>query len=250
MRLAPMDGLSKLLDFSSSTDTPPFHLGAILNAAGTMYDTTSNVANWGACELMCVANASIAILPGTVVHWDKNFRVLATAAAASELGLGSPVGIAVTNFSAGSTTEQYGWIIVSGVTPAKFSVAATTGKVYMGTAGLLTPTQGAGIQLMSASTIIAGASTFTRTGKTQTGSSAVKFAHTAGMYVGQAISGTGIPASSVISALPTDGTSVLIGSAVGTLVTATASASVTCTMTNTSHGIVQISRPFVQGQIL
>lgn len=251
MRLAPIDAaVTRLLDFSTSSDVYLMQLGSIIGAAGTQYDTTANVGNWGTCEVMSVSsNQAAAILPGTVCHYDKNFRIAPTAVAASELGLGQPVVIALTNFGIGSVTEQYGWALVSGQCPAAFSVAATTGKVYVGTAGKLTPTQGAGIQLLNASTVIAGASTFTRAGTTRVGSSVVKFGNVGGMYVGQAISGTGIPASSVISAVNPDGTSVLIGSAVGTLVTATATGSVTCTLTNTNYGIVQVNRPFVQGQI-
>jgi hypothetical protein len=251
MRLAPIDAaVTRLLDFNLSSDVPLMQVGSIIGASGTMFDTTSNVGNWGNCEVMSVSsNGAAAILPGTVVHWDKNFRISATAAAASEVNKGWPVAITLTNFQIGSTTEQYGWVLVSGTCPAAFSVAATTGTVFVGTAGKLTPTAAAGGQLLNAQTLIAGASTFTRSGTTKTGSSVVKFPNVGGMYVGQAISGTGIPASSVISALPPDGASVLIGSAVGTLVTATASATVTCTMTNTGYGIIQCHRPFVQGQI-
>lgn len=250
MRLAPIDSVvTRLLDFNSSYDVPLMALGTLLAAAGTQYDTTANVANWGACEVMSVSSVqAAAILPGTIVHLDKNFRIAPTAAAASEVGLGKAVYVALTNFAIGSVTEQYGWVIVSGICPVLFSVAATAGAVYAGTAGKATPTAANGAQLLNAVTLIAAASTFTRTGKTQSGSSRVKFPNTGGMYVGQAISGTGIPASSVISAVNPDGVSVDIGSAVGTLVTATATGSVTVTMTNTGYGIVQVNRSFVQGQ--
>lgn len=252
MRLAPIDGvITRLLDFGQSYDNPLMSLGMLIGATGTMYDTTANVANWGFCELMSVSSIqAAAITPGTLCHIDKNFRIAPTAAAASELGLGQNVVVALTNFGIGNVTEQYGWALVSGVCPVQYSVAATVGKVYMGTAGKATPSQSAGIQLLNAVCTVAAVSTFTRTGKTLSGSSIVKFANTGGMYVGQTISGTGIPASSVISSLLPDGTSALIGSAIGTLVTATATGSVTVTLTNTNYGICQLSRPFVQGQIL
>lgn len=251
MRLAPMDNISPaLLDFSSSHEERKFNLGAILHAVGTDYDTTANVANWGQAELIYVANADVAITPGTVVTIDKNFRVTASAAAASMVNTGQGVAIALTNFAAGSTTVQYGWVLRRGTCPAQFSVAATAGAVYCGTAGKLTPTAANGAQLLNARTLIAGAATFTRTGKTKSGSSRVEFANVAGMYPGQAISGTGIPANSVISSVDPDGRGVLIGSAIGALVTATATGSVTCTMTNTGYGIVHISYPVVQSQVV
>lgn len=248
MRLSPVSALGpRLLDFSVSDDVQEFGLGTSLEATGTDYDTTANVANWGAAELLYVANASVAILPGTLVVMDKNFRVVATAA--SEANSGKPVYVALTHFAAGSTTVQYGWVLRRGICPVKYSVAATTGRVFGGTAGLATPTAAVGVQILNALCLIAGASTFTRAGTTRTGSSLVRFSSVAGMYPGQAISGTGIPGSSVISSIDPSGNGVIIGSAVGTPVSATASATVTCTMTNTGHGIVHVDCPVFQSQI-
>lgn len=250
MRLAPLDNISStLLNFATSSDVKQFPLGMLVRACGTDYDTTSGVANWGMAELMYVSNVSIAIPNGTVCGYDKNWRALATLSAASVANSVLSVGVAVTNFSAGSTTEQYGWLMRRGVCPAKFSVAATAGVVYTGTAGLCTPTATAGGQILGARTTIAAVTTFTRAGTTKTGSSNVRFANVAGMYPGQAISGTGIPASSVISAIDSSGTNIVIGSAIGTPVAATATGTVTATMTNTGYGILSIEYPFIQGQI-
>ena len=251
MRLAPLGLLTgSLLDFSTSSDAKEMSLGTIVHAQGTDYDTTANVANWGQAELVYVSSTqAAALIPGTILVQDKNFRVAASAAAATQANTGQGLLVALTNFGIGSTTEQYGWALRRGVGPVLFSVAATVGKVFAGTAGKATPTAAAGSQILNATTLIAAASTFTRTGLTKTGSSRVKFPNVAGMFVGQAISGTGIPASSVISAIDSNGTDVLIGSAIGTLVTATASGSVTVTMTNTGYGIVQWDYPFYQGQI-
>ena len=250
MRLAPITLLGpKLLDFSTSDDVQEMALGTVVEAAGTDYDTTANVANWGIAEVVYVANASVAILPGTICVIDKNFRVVASAAAATEANTGKPLYVALTNFAAGSSTVQYGWVLRRGIAPVRYAVAATTGRVFAGTAGLATPTAAAGVQILNAACLIAAASTFTRTGRTQSGSSRVEFSNVAGMYVGQAISGTGIPASSVISAIDPDGRGVTIGSAVGTAVNATATGSVTVTLTNTGFGICQLSLPAFQGQI-
>lgn len=250
MRLAPINVTGpRLLDFSVSDDVQRMALGTTIEATGTDYDTTANVANWGLAELVMVANVSVAILPGTICVIDKNFRVVASAAAATEANTGKPLYVAITNFAAGSTTPQYGWVMRRGIAPVRTSVAATAGRVFAGTAGTITPTAAAGVQILNMQCLIAGASTFTRSGKTRTGSSRVEFSNVGGMYVGQAISGTGIPASSVISSIDPDGTGVSIGSAVGTLVTATASATVTCTLTNTGFGICQFDAPFFQGQI-
>lgn len=250
MRLAPLDvSVGNLLDFSTSADVKKMQLGTVVQCTGTDYDTTANVANWGVAEVIYVANNSVAILPGALCVIDKNFRIVASAAAATQANTGQQVYVALTNFGVGSPTEQYGWALRRGTCPVQFSVAATVGAVYAGTAGKATPTAAAGSQILSMRTLIAGASTFTRLGSTKTGSSKVKFGSVTGVYVGQAISGTGIPASSVVSSIDTDGVTVNIGSAVGTLVVATATASVTVTFTNTNFGIVNMDYPFYQGQI-
>jgi hypothetical protein len=251
MRMSPIDALAgRLLDFSLSSDVAVHQRGFPMDAVGTDYNTTANVSNWGHAELLYVGyTGAAAMTPGSVCQIDKDFRVALTAAAASEINLGKPLYVSLTNFAIGSVTEQYGWVLRRGICPVQFSVAATVGPVFLGTAGKLTPTAAAGGQLLNARTLIAAVSTFTRTGATLSGSSIVKFGNVSGMYVGQAISGTGIPASSVISAINPDGTSVLIGSAIGTLVTATATGSVTVTLTNTGFGIVQLDRAFSQGQI-
>lgn len=251
MRLAPIDAVGpRLLDFSVSDDVKEMALGTVIQAVGTDYDTTANVANWGDAELLYVSNVGVAILPGTLVVMDKDFRVAATAVAATEANQGKPLYVALTNFAVGSTTEQYGWVLRAGVCPIRYSVAATAGRVFLGTAGVATPTPAAGAQILNAICLIAAVSTFTRAGTTRAGSSQVKFGNVAGMYVGQAISGVaGIPGASVISAINPDGTSIIIGSAVGTPVAATATGTTVCTMTNTGFGICRIDKPTSQSQI-
>jgi hypothetical protein len=180
---------------------------------------------------------------------DKNFAVVASAAAATQANTGQSVYVALTNFAVGSTTPQYGWVMRRGIAPVRYGVAATAGRVFASTAGLATPTAAAGVQILSATCLIAAASTFTQQGRTVVGSSRVNFSNVAGMYPGQAISGTGIPASSVISSIDPNGTTIIIGSAVGTPVTATAAGNATMTFTNTGYGICMIDGPFYQGQI-
>lgn len=249
MRLAPIDSLMpKLLDFNTSSDVKGIAMGSLVSANGTDYDTTANVSNWGTAELIYVSSNGAAVIPpGTLVTLDKNFRITLTAG--SEANSGRPVFVTLTNFQIGSTTEQYGFVLRSGMCPVAYSVAATVGPVFGGTTGKATPTAAAGVQILNARCITAGAATFTRNGSTRVGSSAVKFGNVGGMFVGQAISGTGIPASSVISAIQPDGVNVIIGSAVGTPVVATATGNQVITMTNTGFGICEFDRATFQGQI-
>lgn len=249
MRLALLDVVGpRLLDFSVSDDVQEMARGTMSQAAGTDFDTTANVSNWGACEIMYASSVGAAVvLPGTLVVLDKNFRITPTAA--SEANSGRPVYVALTNFQIGSTTEQFGWILRAGMCPVRYSVAATAGPVYGGTAGLATPTPAIGVQILNARCITAAVATFTRAAVTRNGSSQVKMGNVGGVFVGQAVSGTGIPASSVVSAINPDGTSFIIGSAIGTPVVATATGNPTLTFTNTGYGICQIDRPTFQSQI-
>lgn len=249
MRLAPIDAaVQRLLDFSTSSDVPLLRPGTMMNAVGTDFDLTANVSNWGACEVMSVSSNGAAVIPpGQLVIIDKNFRISLTAA--SQANKGSPVYVTLTNFQIGSTTEQYGWVLRSGICPIAYSVAATVGNVYGGTAGKATPTAAAGVQILNAICLTAAIATFTKGGTTRNGSSLVKLGNLTGVYVGQAISGTGIPGASVVSAMNPDGTSLIIGSAVGTPVSATATGTNVMTFTNTGFGICQIDRPTFQSQI-
>jgi hypothetical protein len=252
MRLAPLNMTGVLLDFSTSEDAPttgygpsgsssPFSPGTIISAAPTDgIDTGTNVPNWGICEIMYVFNSSTAIIPGTLVVVDKDFNIVVNPATSNT---GRPVYVALTNFAAGSTTRQGGWVLVSGIAPVTFSVAATAGAVYRGTAGNATPTAAAGAQILNATTLIAAASAFTRQVTTQNGGTFLKMARVNGCFIGQTVSGTGIPASTEISAIDPGGNGVTLNNAM------TATGTVTGTFTPTGYGIVHFQRAFIQGQI-
>lgn len=255
MRLAASSGglSGRLLDFSASVDYPttgftngmtsPFTPGGMLEAAPTDgVDTTANIANWSYSELVYVfSTGAAAILPGTVCVIDKNFVITAVASTAN---LGQPLFVALTHFAIGSTTRQAGWVMRSGVCPIRTSVAMTADvAVFIGTAGVVTPTAAAGKQILGCRSLIAGASAFTRMGTTRTSSRYLRMTRVTGNYVGQAVSGTGIAGGSTIASIDPSGMGVTLSADM------TASADVTVTFTNTGFGICHIDRPFAQGQI-
>lgn len=248
MRLAPLQLTGSLLNFDGSSDSPEYVVGAQLEAVPTDgLDTTTNVANWGQCKLMYVRYTGSSVLnPGRLVTTDHTHAISDVGNTAN---LAQSVFVTLSRFTAGNTTTQYGWVLMAGICPVQFAVAATTGSLFIGGAGQATPTAAAGKQILNARTVVAAASTFTRSVTTKNGSSRVAIARVTGVYVGQAISGTGIPASSVVSSIDPGGNAVIIGSAVGTPVSATATGTVTATFTNTGYGIVQMVMPFAQGQI-
>lgn len=248
MRLAPVDLMGpRLLNFDNSDSEQRMAVGTPLTAAATDFSTTANVGNWGTCELVYTRYASSTVInPGRILALDKNFTILDNPNTANT---GRRVYVALSRFTAGDVNVQYGWVLRSGICPVQYGTAATVGPVYFAAAGTATPTLQAGKQILNANCLIAAVSTFTKTVQTRNGSSQVGMPNMAGVYVGQAISGTGIPASSVVSSIDPGGRFVVIGSAIGTPVTATASGSVTGTFTNTGYGIVEIDRGFVQGNI-
>src|SRR5580765_6281219 len=146
MRLAPLgQATPRLLDFSTSDSELKWQRGTILSATATDINFSSGVPNWGEAELIYVGYIGAAVvLPGTLCSMVANFRFNVTAVAATVANTGAPVYVALTNFQAGNTTTQYGWLLRSGVCPVRYAVAATTGRMFAGTAGLATPTAAAG----------------------------------------------------------------------------------------------------------
>lgn len=252
MRLVATSGplVGRLLDFGASIDVPTtgpaiggpvsaLQGGSMFSAAPSdMPDTTANVANWGPSEVVWAYNTGVAIIPGTLVHLDKDF-VISTV---PNTGLtGRPVYVALTNFAVGSTTRQGGYLLRAGIAPVKYAVAATAGAVYISaTAGQATPTNPTGQkQLGNMTCLIAAASTFTRTVSTTNGQLRVGMTRVTGMYPGQAISGTGIPGGATIASIDPGGQAIFLSAA------ATATGLVTATLTNTGYGICHLDRPFV-----
>lgn len=248
MRLAPQSLIAGLLNFNSSVSTPVFTVGSLLDAAPTDgLDTTTNTPNWGQCELLYVRyTGAAAINPGRLVTVDHTHNISDLANTAN---LGQSVFVTLSAFAAGSTTTQYGWVLTAGIVPVQYAVAATTGALFIGGAGQATPTAANGKQILNARCVVAASGSFTRSITTVNGSSKVTMSRVNGLYLGMAVSGTGIPASSVISAIGDGGQAITIGSAIGTPVAATATGTVTGTFTHTGYGIVQLNRPFAQGQV-
>lgn len=260
MRLKPLNAASGiLLNFSQSDDLDPglyaastspdriqpFPFGTVVAAVaadGPIY--TANRPNWGMCELVYVRHTgSATVNPGRLLHVDKDMTILDVPTGSSNSG--RPVFVALTQFRAGNVTPQGGWVLRSGLCPVQFAVAATAGQVFCSgaTAGQATPTAAAGRQLLNATTLIAAAGSFTQAVKTTNGSNRLAVPSTAGVFIGQAVSGSGIPGSTTVSAIDPSGRYVTMSA------NATASASVTGTFTHTGFGIVHVDRPFLQGQI-
>lgn len=153
--------------------------------------------------------------------------------------LGYPIAVA----KAAMAANSYGWYVVAGLAPwsASASVAAGTafGITGAGTCGANT----AGKQILGARIAVASTGTFTRSVTTRTGSTTMRATSTAGMFVGLAISGTGIAGGSTIATIDPDEVTFTTNNA------ATGTATVTATLTYTGFLLVYANGAFGQGAI-
>lgn len=148
--------------------------------------------------------------------------------------------------------NTFGWFMKSGLaviaTNATVAANAAIGITAAGVIGAFA----AGKQLVGAQNLKAATATqaLTNVGTTN-GSAVLKTNGYDGWFVGMALSGTGIPASTVVAKLDPDGRTVYTGSAIGTVgdKNSTATGTVTVTGTYTGFGLAAVDAPFAQGQI-
>jgi hypothetical protein len=139
----------------------------------------------------------------------------------------------------------YGWIQLEGRAVYKTNATvAADGVVAVAAAGILGATA-TGKQLIGIRNRVAATGTKTVTAGTQSGNGVLSTAGYDGFFLGMALSGTGIPASTVVAALDPDGKRIYTGSAIGTLgdKNSTATGNITLTGTYTGYGSGMINNP-------
>lgn len=149
--------------------------------------------------------------------------------------------------------NTYGWFWKAGIVVAKstatVAAAAAVGLTGAGTIGANT----AGKQILGYTQLVSQLGTKAIT-NVQTYNGSAKLVCPGGydgFFLGAALSGTGIPASTVVARLDPDGKTVYTGSAIGTVgdKNSTASGSVTVTATFTGYSIAHVDSPISQGAI-
>jgi hypothetical protein len=148
--------------------------------------------------------------------------------------------------------DEYGWYCCTGWVPISTANSVAAGTAFGIAAAGQVGTLANGKQVLGARCTQASTATVTVSGTTRSGSGKILTAGYDGFFVGMALSGTGIPASTVVAGLDPDGKTILTGSAVGTFGDKNATASGTVTITGTWTGYLGavINNPFVQGQIV
>lgn len=145
----------------------------------------------------------------------------------------------------------FGWFIKSGLAVyATNATVAANAAIGIAAAGVL-GTNAAGKQILSCTNLKSATATQALTNVlTTNGSSTLVTSGFDGLFVGMALSGTGIPAASLVAKLDPDGRTVYMGSAIGTIdKLATASGSITLTGTYTGYGLGMLDGAFAQGAI-
>ena len=193
---------------------------------------------WGAGTFLYVKSQA-AILKGSVCMWDE---VFAADLLPSTVTQGFAFGVAMAPMASGT----YGWLQVCGRAVYKTNATvAADGVLAIAAAGILGATA-TGKQVLGIRNRISATGTKTVSVTTQNGTG-VLFAPQGydGLFLGMALSGTGIPASTVVAALDPDGKRIYTGSAIGTLgdKNSTATGNITLTGTYTGFGSGVINRP-------
>jgi hypothetical protein len=205
-------------------------------ALGTSVDAVDPF--WGQGRFMYVKSAD-AILKGSVVMWDETFNAALLPSAVTQ---GFPWAVAMAPMASGT----YGWVQIAGRAVYKTNATvAADGVLAIAAAGILGATA-TGKQVLGVRNRIAATGTKTFTANTQNGTNVLYVPNGYdGAFLGMALSGTGIPASTVVAGLDPDGKRILTGSAIGTFgdKNSTATGQITLTGTYTGYGSGVINAP-------
>jgi hypothetical protein len=195
---------------------------------------------WGYGKFMYI-ESDAAILKGSLVVVGVMPTFLGTLLP-STASLGRPFGVAMAPMADGT----FGWIQLVGHAVYKTSATvAADAAVGIGTAGMIgaySTLKG----LVGVRNLVAATGTTTWTANTQNGKGYIDVPNGYdGAFVGMALSGSGVPASTVVAKLDPNGTRIYTGSAIGTLgdKNSTATGSITLTGTYTGYGAGHITFP-------
>lgn len=192
---------------------------------------------WGQGTFMYV-KSNDAVLKGSVCMWDEVYQAALLPSAVTQ---GFPWGVAMAPMASGT----YGWIQIAGRAVYKTNATvAADGVLAIAAAGILGATA-TGKQVIGVRNRIAATGTKTFTAQTFNGLNKLFVsAGYDGAFLGMALSGTGVPASTVVAALDPDGKTIYMGTSIATAdKLATATGSITLTGTYTGYGSGMINNP-------
>jgi hypothetical protein len=231
---------------SASGYVPLIPVGTIINV---------NDPYWGGLDLIRLSiPVSTAVRVGSLSTLTATYGYVAVPNTAN---LGQSLAVSFNDIPSNASFVQYAWFVIAGRYPvlSGASVAADTafGITAAGTAGA----NSAGKQILNARVQLAATTTVVKANvTTQSGSNILKAGNSDGWFVGAALSGTGIPASTVIGSIdaavsPVVITMVQTGTTTAQNATATGAVSVTATYNDGTRffNVATFDRPFAQGAI-
>lgn len=239
----PLIGAQPVGNFNNAVELASATSGYVpLIPVGTIYSVVDPY--WGGLELIRLSiPVSTAVKVGEVSTITSTFGFVAVPNTAN---LGQSVAISISPVASNATYVQYGWFAISGRYPIRSGASVTADTAFGITAAGVVGAIANGKQILNARVQVAATTTVAKTAQTVNGSTIIKVTATDGWFVGVAVTGTGIPASTVISTIDQDNRSVTLSAA------ATATGSVTATGTyndgTTYWNIATFQRPFAQGQ--
>ena len=198
---------------------------------------------WGQGEFIYL-KSNAAVLKGSLVIWNETYNAVLLPSTA---GQGFPFAVAMNNAAAGT----FFWAQLRGRCVYKTgATVAADAAIGIGAAGIAS-TNSAGKQLLGVRNVVAATGTVTVTAGTKVGNGILTTNGYDGFFLGMTLSGTGIPATTLVAALSSDGNTIFTGSAIGTLGdrNSTATGTITLTGTYTGYGSGIIANSFAQGAI-
>jgi hypothetical protein len=160
--------------------------------------------------------------------------------------LGRPVYVAQS--SGAMVAGQYGWFMMSGVTPVNSTASVAADSAFGIVAAGQVGANSAGKQINGGRTVQAGAATIVKNAVSGlAGANTIVVDNVDGLFVGQYVSGTGVGAAAAVTAIDEISNEVTVS----VVNSAAVSGSVTFTFNNATifYNVVQVNRPFAQGAI-
>lgn len=197
------------------------------------------VDNYWGCGVFIYLKSNDAVVKGSSVMWDELYQA---ALLPSTVTQGFPFAIAMAPAASGT----YFWAQHTGRAVYKTNATvAADGVLAVAAAGTLGATA-TGKQVLGIRNRVSATGTTTVSVSTQN-STGILLAQKGydGLFLGMALSGTGIPASTVVAGLDPDGKRIYTGSAIATLgdKNSTATGQITLTGTYTGYGSGMLNRP-------
>jgi hypothetical protein len=145
------------------------------------------------------------------------------------------------------TTGQFGWFMVTGLTPVNGTATVAAGTSVGLTGAGQIGAFAAGKQINNAQSVTPATQTVTGTGAGASGDTKISMTNVDGFFVGCYLSGTGVGASAICQAI--DRVSNVLTASVAN--SAAIAGTVTGTYNNATifYNVVQLNRSFAQGQI-